>query len=206
VYCFDQALRLLHPIMPFVTESLWQKLPGRSNDEWLASAAWPKPAARADHRNGSAFDTERAFATAIREIKSQYNIPHGQLVQATIAGGSGHGALFAAPDFVQKAAGAVVVAPAEVKPQTAARKILSDGSEVLVALEGVVDFAREREKLSTELAGLSKQLDALRGRLSNEKFTAKAPPAIVEAERAKEREWAARVEQLTTKIADLGGA
>jgi valyl-tRNA synthetase len=48
-------------------------------------------------------------------------------------------------------------------------------------------------------------LDALRGRLSNEKFTAKAPAAVVEAERAKEREWSERVAQMTQKLAELGG-
>jgi valyl-tRNA synthetase len=206
VHAFDQALRLLHPIMPFVTEALWQKLPDRAKGEWLASAAWPRAGKLGDVKKGSAFDTERAFATAIREIKSQYAIPHGQSVQATITGSNGHASLFASPDFVQKASGAVVVKPADVRQETAARRILSDGSEVLVALEGVVDFAKEREKLSGELEGLTKQLAALRGRLSNEKFTAKAPPAIVEAERTKEREWAARAEQLATQIANLGGA
>jgi valyl-tRNA synthetase len=77
---------------------------------------------------------------------------------------------------------------------------------VLVSLDGVVDLARERDKLATELAGLTKQLDALRGRLSNEKFTSKAPAAVVEAERAKEREWSERATQLADKIQALGGS
>ena len=59
-------------------------------------------------------------------------------------------------------------------------------------------------RLQGELDGLTKQLDALRGRLANEKFTAKAPPAVIDGERAKEREWAARADQLRAKVAELG--
>jgi valyl-tRNA synthetase len=73
----------------------------------------------------------------------------------------------------------------------------------MIPLAGIVDLEKETAKLNNELSGLEKQLGALRGRLSNEKFTAKAPPEIVEAERAKEREWAARAAQLQAKVKEL---
>jgi len=206
VHAFDQALRLLHPVMPFVTETLWQKLPGRGAHEWLAQAAWPSRGGHGDAKAAAAFDAERAGATAIREIKSQYGIPHSQTVQATMTGSAVLEHLFKYPDFVQKASGATLVAPDQIREETAARRILPNGIEVLVALDGIVDFAKEREKLGTELTELTTQLGALRGRLGNEKFTSKAPPAIVEAERAKEAEWAARAEQLASKLQSLGSA
>ena len=131
-------------------------------------------------------------------------MPHGQSVKATAAGLPALADIFAAPDFVQRASGAQIGADFRIPDGTAARRLVPLGFEVVVELAGVVDFAREREKLSTELTGLTKQLDALRGRLANEKFTSKAPPAVVEAERAKEREWAARAEQLAAKLASLG--
>jgi len=68
----------------------------------------------------------------------------------------------------------------------------------------MVDVAKERARLTGEIEGLSKQLTGLRSRLANESFTAKAPAAVVEAERAKEREWTARVDQLQAKLAELG--
>ena len=216
VHAFDQALRLLHPVMPFVTETLWQKLPGRGANELLAQAAWPKAVGCADTKAAADFEMEKAFATAIREIKSAYAIPHGTIVKAsmtsvpsavgTIRVGDIVAVTGFASTFVEKASGSVIVAPDQIAPETAARKILANGTEVLVALEGVVDFAKEREKLATELAELTKQLSALRGRLSNEKFTNNAPPAIVEAERAKANEWAARADQLAAKLKSLGGA
>jgi valyl-tRNA synthetase len=92
-------------------------------------------------------------------------------------------------------------APAE----GAAIAVLANGLELTIPLAGVVDLAKECAKLRNELAGLEKQLNALRGRLANEKFTGKAPIEVVDAERAKEREWSARAEQLHTKVRDLCG-
>ena len=69
----------------------------------------------------------------------------------------------------------------------------------------IVDLGKECARLKAEVDALDKQLAALRGRLGNEKFTGKAPPELVEAERAKEREWTARSEQLHAKVRSLCG-
>ena len=205
VHGFDQALRLLHPVMPFVTESLWQKLPGRGANEWLAQARWPIPLGRATTAGAATFNADRDAITAVREIRSDYAVPAGQLVQVAITDAAGQ-ALSVDSAFVTRMARCELVLAPAIPASAAARTLLPGGGEVSVSLEGVVDFAREREKLSSELTGLQTQLDALRGRLSNEKFTAKAPAAIVEAERAKEREWSLRADQLAAKLRSLGGA
>lgn len=205
VHGFDQALRLLHPVMPFVTESLWQKLPGRGANEWLAQARWPTPLGRATTAGAATFNADRDAITAVREIRSDYAVPAGQLVQVAITDAAGQ-ALSVDSAFVTRMARCELVLASAIPASAAARTLLPGGGEVSVSLEGVVDFAREREKLSSELTGLQTQLDALRGRLSNEKFTAKAPAAIVEAERAKEREWSLRADQLAAKLRSLGGA
>lgn len=209
VHAFDRALRLLHPIMPFVTETLWKRLPGHVDGTWLALAQWPTATRRSLAARAAEFALEKAIATAVREIKSAYAIPHAQIVP-TSAVGTGNiivGDVFSVSGlssaFVARASGSLVVPHSQIDPSTAAQRILPVGVEVSVSLAGIVDFAREREKLSTELEQLAKQLAALRGRLGNEKFTAKAPAAVVEAERVKEREWSARVEQLTARIASL---
>lgn len=205
VHGFDQALRLLHPVMPFVTESLWQKLPGRGANEWLAQARWPIPLGRATTAGAATFNADRDAITAVREIRSDYAVPAGQLVQVAITDAAGQ-ALSVDSAFVTRMARCELVLASAIPASAAARTLLPGGGEVSVSLEGVVDFAREREKLSSELTGLQTQLDALRGRLGNEKFTAKAPAAIVEAERAKEREWSLRADQLAAKLRSLGGA
>ena len=76
--------------------------------------------------------------------------------------------------------------------------------KLVVPLAGMVDIAKERQRLVAEIEQLAKQLAALDGRLANEKFTSKAPPELVTAEQAKATEWRSRLQQLTAKLSALG--
>jgi len=87
----------------------------------------------------------------------------------------------------------------------AAHAVLTDGSEVIVPLGGVVDLAKECGKLRGELGELETQLQTLSKRLLNEGFTSRAPAAVVESERKKEDEWTKRREQLAAKVKALCG-
>jgi valyl-tRNA synthetase len=78
--------------------------------------------------------------------------------------------------------------------------LLRDGVELVVPLAGMVDLEKEKQRVQVELTQLETQLTALDGRLANEKFVAKAPPALVEAERAKAEEWRARCALMRTKL------
>ena len=82
----------------------------------------------------------------------------------------------------------------------AAHVVVAVGLEVVVPLAGMIDLDKEAARVSAELENLAKQIVALDGRLSNEKFTAKAPAAIVDAERAKLVEWKAKRDQLAAKL------
>jgi valyl-tRNA synthetase len=217
VYAFDQALRLLHPIVPFITEALWQRLPARagaptngdrSDAEFLTIAAWPRPRARANLADSGAaeFELLRTVIDAVRQVRADYNVPPGRQVEATVVAPAG------VPPHVyaQEAAlvGALTRATVTVAdappPGAAAHVVLAGGAEVIVPLAGLVDLDKEREKLGKELEQLDRQLAALRGRLASPGFTSRAPAAVVDAEREKERGWAERREQLAGKIAALG--
>jgi valyl-tRNA synthetase len=204
VHCFDRALRLLHPIMPFVTEALWQRLPGAVAGKFLATAAWPLARAGARSESGASFDVVRGAIEAIRGLRSEYAVQPGTPIRAFVAKGAGSAVLVANSALVQRLARCEIIA-GEAPKGAAAHALLPDGLELVLPLEGMVDVAKERTRLQGELEGLTKQLDALRGRLANEKFTAKAPAAVVDAERAKEREWSARADQLRGKVAELRG-
>jgi valyl-tRNA synthetase len=202
VHTFDQALRLLHPVMPFITESLWRRLPGHVEGSLIATAKWPVRPAR--NLADQSFGDLQGAIQAIRQLRSDYAIPPAQVVSAYLIGPhdltaalrEDH-ALFARLARVELADGAV--------PTTAAAHIvLPKGLELVLPLAGIVDLEKESAKLKNELAGLEKQLGILRGKLSNEKFTSKAPAELVDAERAKEREWAARAEQLHARVKELG--
>ncbi len=201
VHLFDRGLRLLHPIMPFVTEALWQRLPGAVKGSFLATAAWPQ---RAGAPAGSEFEIVREAIDAIRGLRSEYGVQPGNAIRAFVAAGAAGDVLTQNAALVQRLARCEIVA-GSAPAGAAAHAVLPSGLELVLPLAGMVDVAKERARLQGELDGLVKQLEGLRGRLANEKFTAKAPPAVVEAERAKEREWSARADQLRSKVAELAG-
>jgi valyl-tRNA synthetase len=206
VHVFDRGLRLLHPIMPFVTESLWQRLPGAQHGHFLATAAWPAQrdgGAANGAENGAAFEVVREAIDAIRGLRSEYGVQPGTPIRAFVATGPGSDTLVANTALVHRLARCEVIAGAAPEG-AAAHAVLPSGLELSLPLAGMVDVVKERARLQGELDGLTKQLDALRGRLANEKFTAKAPPAVIDGERAKERDWSARAEQLRAKVAELG--
>jgi valyl-tRNA synthetase len=202
VHVFDQGLRLLHPIMPFVTETLWQRLPGQPAGRFVAVASWPTRSAARDI--GADFEVVREAIDAIRALRAEYGVQPGHPIKAFVAASDKAAPLTAASALIQRLARCEMRTGA-APSGAAAQAVLTGGLELSLPLEGMVDLTKERARLQGELENLSKQLDALRGRLANEKFTAKAPPAVVEAERAKEREWATRCAQLEQKVKELGG-
>ncbi len=202
VHVFDHGLRLLHPIMPFVTEALWQRLPGAVTGRLLATAAWPTSDGERPVAEVGNFDLLREAIDAIRALRAQYVVAPGNPVRAFVAAGAGADVLIANAALVQRLAKCRVHVGSP-PGGAAAHAVLPSGLELVLPLEGMVDVARECARLRGELDSLSKQLDALRSRLANEKFTAKAPAAVVDAERAKEREWSARTEQLAAKVREL---
>jgi valyl-tRNA synthetase len=205
VHVFDQALRLLHPVVPFVTEALWQRLPTRGDDEFLARAAWP--AAGAPRARASQFEIARAAVSAIRQIRAEYNVTPGKMVEAVVIGRDERAATVLAEesDLIGRLARATIVPSAHAPTGAAAHALLPDGSEVVVLLAGLVDLEKECARVSTELAQLEKQLAALEQRLANESFVSRAKPEVVEAERTKLGEWTVRREQLASKKRTLCG-
>jgi valyl-tRNA synthetase len=205
VHVFDQALRLLHPVVPFVTEALWQRLPTHSSGEYLARTRWPR--AGAPRQRAAIFEIAREAVSAIRQIRAEYNVPPGKTVNAVLIGRHPHvKQLFQDESaLVGRLARAGISTSNQTPPEAVAHALLSDGSEVAVLLAGLVDLDKECARVSTELAHLEKQLGALQQRLANESFVSRAKPEVVEAERTKLGEWTTRREQLADKKRTLCG-
>jgi len=232
-YCFDTALRLLHPVVPFITEELWQKLPGRRDEELLALAPWP--AARpelADAEAGVAFARVQEAVSAIRNIRAEYRIPPSTRVRAkvtattdaarrafegereTITRLAQLGALALdgsrgqppAEDGTPPGAAGARGAAAEggVPSPAGAHAVLADGTDVFVALEGAVDVGRECKRLSDDLARLDRQLAGLAARFTKSEFVERAPADVVAREREKERAWQEQRRALANKLTALG--
>ena len=206
VHVFDQALRLLHPIVPFITEALWQRLPGRSPDEFLARAAWPRQG-RADAERAAGFDLVREAVAAIRQVRSEYAIAPNKLVEVAIrpATPRAEALLGAESQTVSRLARATLTVAGHQESGGAAPVLLTDGSELFVSLAGVVDLEKECARVRGELSALEKQLAALEQRLGNEGFVSRAPAHVVQAERQKLGEWTARRAQLASRVQSLCG-
>ncbi len=209
-HVFDYALRLLHPIMPFITETLWQRLPlpfASDRCEFLAIAPWPipHPPTKAEAHAMSRFDLVREAVSAVRQIRSDYAIPPGRVMD-TIIQSRVNGELFmehsAMIGRLSRSAVKVGIHSVEVG---AAHSVLADGSEIIIPLGGLVDLSKECDKLRTELEQLEVQLTALSKRLQNESFTSRAPANVVANERTREEEWTKRREQLAEKVKALCG-
>jgi valyl-tRNA synthetase len=209
-HCFDYALRLLHPIMPFITETLWQRLPSpvaADRSEFLAIAPWPlpHPISRSETESIARFDLVRDAVGAVRQIRSDYAIPPGKSIDAVIRSPANAGLFTDHARLIGQLARATVKVGASPTESAAAHSVLTDGSEIIVPLGGVVDLAKECGKLRGELEQLETQLESLSKRLRNDGFTSRAPAAVVESERKKEDEWMKRREQLATKVKALCG-
>jgi len=207
-YTFDVVLRLLHPVVPFITEELWQKLPGRAAADLLVVAEWPR--ARKDLHDQPAFNDflrVQEAITAIRNIRAEYRIPPKERLTATITPKTQNAqrALAGEQDTIVRLANLAALA---IGPQPTGagggHAVLADGSAVLVALTGAVDVKQECGRLATELDRLDQQLAALAARLSNQNFVSRAPADVVAKEREKEQTWRTQRGVLADKLKALG--
>ena len=203
VHAFDQVLRLLQPIVPFVTDALWQRLPGQDSTA-LAVAEWP--AVRAVAGDVNEFNLVIEAVNAIRRLRADYAVSPGKTVTCSLIPSSASSQVFADETaMIGRLARADVTIAAGASTEASAHAVLSDGSQVVLSLAGVVDIGKECARLRSELESLDKQLDSLRGRLRNENFLSRAKPEIVEAERLKETEWSSRRTLLADKVQALCG-
>ena len=208
VHVFDNALRLLHPIVPFVTEALWQKLPGQVDGTWLATTSWPVARRDADVNVAvGQFELIRDIVVALRQVRSEYNVPPSKSIEAFVVADASHRQLLDEEFSLVSRLARTALAFVEWAPDVAGKNvILKGGTQLIVPLGGLVDVEKECARLRAELASLEKQLGALEGRLANAGFVERAPAHVVDAERAKRDEWSARRDQLRTRIEALCGA
>jgi valyl-tRNA synthetase len=216
VHSFGAALRLLQPIVPFVTDQLWQKLPlpgGGDDSPALALAAWP--IRRVVPPGGEEFELVRDVVIALRQARADYAVPPSATVAAFINTVRDRNPERAAEVFrgegplisrLVRSSVHVNDSSSAAGVAAAAHSLLASGTELVVPLGDVVDVAKECRRLRGELEELEKQLNSLRARLSNEGFVSRAPAHVVDGERAKELDWTKRRDQLAEKVKGLCGA
>ena len=199
---FDVALRLLHPVMPFITETLWRRFPGRQANASISVAPWPRQDRRAqDPEALRDFGIVQEVVGAIRTIRAEYGIQPGQVVRAVVTGNDGliSAALEQERATIIRLARLSALALAENRERVGGHAVLSDGSVVFVPLGDAIDIGRECSRLGSEVDRLARLLESQEKKLGNEQFVSRAPADVVERERQKLATWKEQSEVLVKK-------
>jgi valyl-tRNA synthetase len=194
VEVLDGVLRLMHPLMPFISEALWRRLPERAIDQPAPSlivAEWPVPdAARTDEHAEQRLAELMELVGAIRSIRTEYDVPPGKEIPIRLINLSVplQEALAAEERAVRRLArvSELQTTPANQAADGAgAHVILRGGTDLFVPLAGLIDLERERTRLGSELKRVESQLRSAESKLASEQFVTRAPADVVANERAK---------------------
>jgi valyl-tRNA synthetase len=206
IHVFDIALRLLHPVMPFITEELWGHLPG-DREQLLATAPWPVPLdAFIDAEAEQQFGLVQALVSAVRTIRAEYRVPPGATLRATVAPATADAleGINAEQQAIQRLARISALSIDERAEGIGGHAVLPDGTAVLVLLGDAIDVPKECARLKGELERLDGQLEGVARKLADSQFLSRAPAEVVERERDKERTWREQRETLAAKLGALG--
>jgi valyl-tRNA synthetase len=200
-WVLDQILVMLHPFMPFITEELWTGLGDRA-DYPLITAKWPAPAAARDADASADIDWLIKLVSELRTAKAELGLPPGARLTAHFPASlkSRSEKLAAQLDRLARLE-SVSFDPA---PGGASAQLVVEGETITVPLEGVIDIAAERDRLTKALAAAAKERDGLAGRLNNPSFVERAKPEAVEKARADHAAKEAEADRLTAALARLG--
>ena len=193
---FDSLLKMIHPIMPFITEELWQNMADRKPGETIMNQRYPQSKAY-DADFITSFDMACETVAGVRNIRQGKNISPREQLDLKIKGAFPVEVL----PLVMKLAN-VNVSEAE-GDMSAAQRFMVRTVEMFVPLTGLINVDEEIAKLETELAYQKKFLDSVRKKLSNERFVANAPEAVVAVERKKEADSLSKIESITASLNSL---
>jgi valyl-tRNA synthetase len=203
----DQILVMLHPFMPFITEELWHALgdPARPRAYDLIVAKWPEPAAAPDVGAKAAVEWFVDFTGKLRTAKNELGLPPGQRLPCFVgeADRSTGGNLDQWSTALSRIARIDMQRGAPAPGGASISIVVGEGTYVF-PLEGVIDIAAEKARLSKALEAATKEAKLLEGRLNNPAFVEKAKPEAVEKARADHAERAAEAERLAAALARLG--
>jgi valyl-tRNA synthetase len=203
----EHSLKALHPIMPFITEEIWSRLPGRR--ELLALSPWPQPSQgwgddSADRRVGEL----QTLVTELRRVRYDFEIGPGRKVPVELACADAdrRTQLSELTEYLSLLAKAD---PVNVRPHADGLEggvhVPVGDVEVVLLLGGIVDIEGEAERIRKKLAAVEGDLAGLEARLTNEGFVNNAPAEVVEKVRGRSRELASEAARLRQLLASLGG-
>ncbi|MEX1083858.1 MAG: class I tRNA ligase family protein, partial [Xanthobacteraceae bacterium] len=208
-WALDEIFKLLHPFMPFLTEELWQVTGERGPKRLhlLLVEPWPQH----DGLDDAAAEAEIGWVidlvTAIRSVRAEMNVPPATQIPLVLAGASAETKTRAGrwAEFVKRLARLSDISFAGTAPAGSVQLVVR-GDVAALPLKGVIDLDAERARLQKEIAKADADIQRVDAKLSNEKFVANAPEAIIEGEREKRQEAEGRRAKILEALERLKGA
>ena len=196
LYVLDQLLRLMHPFMPFITEEIWQAIPHEG--EALIAAKWPEYAEALSFKaEETAMESIMTAIRAVRNRRAEMNVPPSKKCTLYIV--TGKQALFqSGAGFMTRLAYAdeVIISDKEPEGHASMASCVTHDATLYMPMSQLVDVQKELERIAKEREKAQKGLNGIQTKLNNPGFTAKAPEAVVNAEREKAQKYESLLRQL----------
>jgi valyl-tRNA synthetase len=208
-WVLDQILLLLHPLMPFITEELWQKTaeqgPGRQS--LLILAAWPAYKSLGDANADAELQWTIGFVSEVRSVRAEMNVPAGARIGAVVVGANAESRRRASAWMteIKRLARLETIAFADRVPEGAAQIVLGE-AVIALPLKGIVDLQAERSRLEKEMTRVHADIEQIAGRLDNQGFVAKAPEHVLEETRERRQDLEARRQRISEALRRLSQA
>ncbi len=203
LYVLTEIMKLLHPFMPFVTEEIWQALP--HDGDLLMLQRYPEYDEKLSFpKDEQDFEVLMEAIKAVRSRRSDMNVPPSRKAHLIVVSDSTD--IFeSGRAFLMKLAyaGEVTVTTCAPANMDGMVSVVTDQAKMFMPMADLVDIAKERERIIKEIAKAQKELDGQTAKLSNEKFLAKAPAAVVETEKERLKKAKALIENLTDNLSKL---
>ena len=212
VFVLDTALRLLHPMMPFLTEDIWLKLPHGDTSPSLVVADWPDSTDLQRYVDGEAERSIELLTTvvaAVRSTRARYRLSPRNVLDISIRVSGDEaardaGLLQAQVAQLASMANCNLLAVAEDAAKPAQSVLVIDGDvEICIVLAGLIDFEAERQHLQKELAGRTKEAERITAKLANEGFITKAAPDVVAKTRDELAALESEIERILLQLSEL---
>jgi valyl-tRNA synthetase len=204
-WVFDQILVMLHPFMPFITEELWHAMGKRGCD--IIHARWPEPEAQLNPEAKAEVQWLIRLVSEIRSVRTERNVPPSTKLRCVVWADADLKTISQVKrnePLIERLARISEVSYTNHGLTGDVAQLVVDGTTYALPLEGAVDSAAERSRLTKAIEALSKEAASLSGRLNNPAFVEKAKPEAVEKARADHAEKAMEIEKLSAALARLG--
>ncbi|MFW2898948.1 valine--tRNA ligase [Carnobacterium maltaromaticum] len=204
-YVLDQTLRLLHPIMPFVTEKIWESVPHEG--ESLVIAEYPVVHTELnDEAAAKGMDVLMELIRSVRTIRSEVNTPLSKKIELLIKTNDASIETFLKENetYIERFCNPEnLVISSQIEAPESAMSAVITGAEIYLPLAGLINIDEEIIRLEKEMAKWESEVKRVQGKLSNERFVSSAPEAVVQVEREKEKDYLEKREAVAERIASL---